>query len=121
MFKEKLHKKLVAALETTGISEPTELQAKCLSRINSGADVMAVGPEGSGRSTLITICAIQKLQQPIEEAPRAIVLVSDMEKALAMKAQFDELAKETGLRSVAAYDQGKLEKQNEEIYLGTDI
>ncbi len=121
MFKQKLHKKLAAALESEGLSEPTELQAKCLSKINSGADVIAVGPEGSGRSTLVAIYAVQKLQTAVEEAPRAMVLVSSKEKALAMKELFDRLAAGTDLRAVAAYDEGKLEKQNEDIYTGTDL
>lgn len=121
MFKEKLHKKLFAVLEQHQLSEPKSLQQQCLSRINSGADLVAIGPAGAGKSTLIMISAIHKLQRAFEDAPRALILVASREDALAMKELFDRLAEGTDLRAVAAYDEGKLEKQNEEIYFGTDI
>ena len=121
MFKEKLNKKLVAALQKKGLDTPTTLQAKSLSKINSGADLIVVAPENSGKSTLITLTLIQKLQHAFEDAPRALVLVESMEKALAMKELFLELAKETDLRAECAYEEGKIDEQNEAIYSGTDL
>ena len=121
MFKEKLNKTLAKALEEAGLSEPTAFQQKCLSKINSGADVIGADAPGSGRTTLLVIATIQKLQQAFEDAPRAFILVAGKEEALAMKALFDLLGKETNLRSIAVFEEGKLEKQNEEIYFGMDI
>lgn len=121
MFKEKMNKKLVSALLAKGIETPTPLQAKCLSKINSGADLIAIAPENSGKSTLIAITAVQKLQRAFEDAPRALVLVESMEKALAMKEQFEQFAKETDLRVECAYEEGKIDAQNEAIYAGTDL
>ncbi len=121
MFKEKLNKKLFAVLEQHALAEPKPLQEQCLSRINSGSDLVAVGPASSGKSTLIMISVIHKLQRAFEDAPRAFVLVASREEALAMKELFDKLAEGTDLRAVAAYDEGKMEKQNEEIYTGTDL
>lgn len=121
MFKEKLNKRLFAALEQHSMAEPTPLQQQCLSRVNSGHDLVAVAPAGAGKSTIILISIIHKLQRAFEDAPRALVLVASREDALAMKELFDRLAEGTDLRAVAAYDGGKLEKQNEEIYVGTDL
>jgi ATP-dependent RNA helicase RhlE len=122
MFKEKVkNKNLVAALVAKGLDTATPLQAQCLSKINSGADLIAIAPEGFGKSTLITISAIQKLQQAFEDAPRALILVETMDKALAMKELFLELTKETDLRVQCAYEEGKIDEQNEAIYKGTDL
>lgn len=121
MFKDKVSKKLAATLDKYGLTEPRELQRLCFPKINSGADLMAEGPEDSGKSTLISLALVHKLQYAIEEAPRALVLVASKDKALAMKTQFDQLAEETDLRSVAVFEEGKLELQNESIYTGTDL
>jgi len=121
MFIEKLNKKLAQALIDEGFGTPTELQLKCLSKINSGVDVIAVAPALSGKSSLITICTIQKLQFAFEDAPRALILVANMDKALAMKAQFDVFAKETDLRALCMFEEGKINKQSVEVYEGADI
>lgn len=121
MFKEKLFKKLVQALEEYKFNEPTPFQAKALSTINSGGDVIGIAPEGSGKSTLITIAAIQKLQRPIEDAPKVLIIVGSKEKGLVMEEQFDLFGRETGLRVNTAYEEGNIDEQSIDIYDGTDI
>lgn len=121
MFHEKLNKKLSSSLTDAGIEIPTELQLKCLSKINGGFDVIAIGPKNSGKSTLIAIAAVQKLLSAFEDAPRAIIIVADKEKAIALKNQFDLFSKNTNLRSVCVYDEGKINEQSGEIYFGTDV
>ncbi len=122
MFKEKLHKKLAATIENAGITEPKELQAKLLSKINSGADVIGIGPEHSGKTTLINIATIQKLQRASDDdPPRALILVANKEKAEAMEAQFRLFAKDTDLRVVSVFEEGKIDKQTMAIYEGTDV
>src|SRR3954469_23316227 len=110
MFNEKLHKNLIKALAEAGFEEPKELQESSIPKINGGFDVIGIGPEGSGRSTLISIMAVQKLQRAFEDPPRAFVLVADKEKAIAMKAQFDLFAKYTDLRSVCVHEDGKIDE-----------
>jgi ATP-dependent RNA helicase RhlE len=121
MFKEKLNKNLALALQECGIEEPTELQAKLISKINSGTDVIAVAPENSGKSMLILMSTINKLKNAFEDAPRALVLLENKDKTIAMKKQFELLANNTDLRAECAFDEGKINEQNEAIYSGTDI
>ncbi|MDX2173795.1 MAG: DEAD/DEAH box helicase [Bacteroidota bacterium] len=121
MFIEKLHKKLALVLKEKGFDTPKDLQQKCISKINSGADIIAIAPEGTGKSTLINMCAIHKLQYAIEDVPRAIIIVSNKEKAIAMKEQFDTFSKETDLRSVCVFEEGKIDAQSIEVYEGTDV
>lgn len=121
MFNEKYNKRLAAALKLNGFETPKELQLKAITKINGGFDVIGVGPINSGRTSLIVMSIIQKLQRSFEDAPRALILVSDMEKALAMKEKFLLLAKDTDLRIYSVSEEGKIEKEAAEIYVGTDI
>ncbi|MBA2612526.1 MAG: DEAD/DEAH box helicase [Bacteroidetes bacterium] len=121
MFKEKLHKKLATALLINGFETPKELQLKCLPKINGGFDVIAIGPVNTGKTTTIVISAIQKLQTAFEDPPRALILVSNKEKALAMLEQFKLLTKETDLRVLAIFEEGKIDEQTVDIYAGVDV
>ncbi|MBP7808425.1 MAG: DEAD/DEAH box helicase [Bacteroidia bacterium] len=121
MFKEKLNKKLANALALNGIETPKELQLKCIAKINGGFDIIGIGPLNSGKTTTIIISAIQKLQYAIETAPRVLIVVSDKQKAMAMQEQVMLLAEGTDLRSVCVYEEGKIEKQAEEVQKGIDI
>ncbi len=121
MFKEKLNKKLSSALLEAGFEEPKTIQVKAISKINGGFDVIGIGPEGAGKSTIAVISAIQKLDRAFEDAPRALILVPDMQSAIAMGDQLTLLKKNTDLRFELAYEEGKLQKQSQDIYVGTDI
>ena len=121
MFKEKLNKKLAAALLENGFEEPKEMQLKCIPKINGGSDVIGIGPNNCGKSSAIIIGAIQKLGRAFEDAPRALIIVSDEVKALEMKEQFKLFAQGTDLRAELAFEGGKIDAQTEAIYFGTDI
>ncbi len=121
MFKEKLNKKLSSALTDANFETPKNLQLKTLSKINGGFDVIGIGPEGSGKSTTAVISTIQKLDHSFEDAPRALILVADMAKATSMGEQFTLLKKNTDLRFELAFEEGKIQKQSQDIYVGTDI
>ncbi len=121
MFTEKLNKKLSTALLEQGFVEPKPIQVKCIPKINGGADVIGIGPEGCGKSFTILTTAMQKLNYAFEDAPRALIIVADETKALAMLEQFKLLSYNSDLRAEAVYESGKIDKQTEAIYFGTDI
>ncbi|WP_317897299.1 DEAD/DEAH box helicase [Aurantibacillus circumpalustris] len=121
MFKEKLHKKLVSALEEFKLETPKLLQSQCLSKINAGSDLIGIGPNGSGKSTLIVISTIQKIQRALDDLPKALILVGNKESGLEMNDLFKHLAKNTDLRINCAFEDGDIDKQSIEIYEGTDI
>lgn len=121
MFKEKLNKKLSAALLENGFEEPNPMQLKCIPKINGGADVIGIGPLGCGKSSTVIMSAIQKLGTAFEDAPRALIIVSDEIKALEMKDQFRLFSHQTDLRAEVVFEGGKIDAQTEAIYFGTDI
>jgi ATP-dependent RNA helicase RhlE len=121
MFKEKLNKKLATALLENGFEEPKPMQLKCIPKINGGSDLIGIGPKGCGKSSTIIITAIQKLGSAFEDAPRALIIVSDEVQALEMKEQFKLFSHNTDLRAEVAFEGGKIDAQTEAIYFGTDI
>ncbi|MGZ4043015.1 MAG: DEAD/DEAH box helicase [Bacteroidia bacterium] len=122
MFNERLNKKLVAELLANGIEAPTPLQLKCIPKINGGFDIIAIAPDGSGKTSTVVISTIQKLTRAVDDPPpRALILAGTTEKVLAMKEQFTLLTKETGLRVECAYEEGKIDEQSGAIYEGTDV
>lgn len=121
LFNDKLYKPLSLALAEHGFTAPTPLQEQCLSKINAGQDVIGIGPERAGKSTLIAISTIQKLKEAFEDAPRAFILAANAEKVLTLKTQFELLSPQTNLRVRCAYDGGKITPQGEDIYMGADV
>lgn len=121
MFKEKLHKKLFAALEGLHLETPTPLQLQCLSKINAGSDIIAIAPAGAGKTTLITIAAVQKLQRVMDDMPKVLILAGSAEKGQAMAGQIIHVAKHNGLRVNFAFDNDNIDTQSIKIYEGTDI
>lgn len=121
MFREKLNKKLFAELVKNGFAEPKPLQAKCFSKINAGFDLIVQAPEGSGKSTLIAINTLHKLQRAMEVPPRALILCPTTEKVLLLHSIFELLTKETDLHVETATEEGDIDDQNAAIYEGTDI
>ncbi|MCC6182036.1 MAG: DEAD/DEAH box helicase [Bacteroidia bacterium] len=121
MFKEKLNKNLLKALTDMAIEEPTLIQKMALSKINSGSDVYINSDEHTGKTTLLLLSSIQKLNYAFEDAPRALIITASEEKALNCTEQFKKLAHYTDLRVTCVTDSGKIEQQTDAIYFGTDV
>ncbi|PBQ34302.1 DEAD/DEAH box helicase [Sphingobacteriaceae bacterium] len=121
MFKEKLNKRFYTTLVENKLETPTPLQEQGLPKINSGGDVIFVAPEGSGKSTLVSIASIHKLQRAIDDVPKVLILAGSNETGKTLLEQLKSFTRGTDLRVNAAFEDGKIDAQNAEIYEGTDI
>ena len=127
IFKEKLNKNLYNTLLEIGFEEPKQIQEKLIARINGGADVIGVGPDGVGKTTTIAICIINKLKQAFEDAPRALIIMPTVGKVDEAEEQYKRLSANTDLRICIAHEAGRINKQagfdeqGEKIYAGCDI
>lgn len=121
MFLEKINKQLSAAILEAGYEEPKELQQKSFSKIKSGGDAIFIGPVNSGKTSSIVISTIQKLNYAVEDAPRALILVADKERALAMKEQFMLLGRNTDLRVIPVFEEGSMDNIKDAVYQGADV
>lgn len=119
--KLKLSKQLVASMTDAGFLTPKEIQLKTMSRILGGQDVVAVGPEGSGKTTTYVLATLMKLKYAFEEAPRALILVPDAEHVAHVLEQFKLLNRNSTFRILGIDSSGSIETQMNEVTDGVDI
>ncbi|MGB5701130.1 DEAD/DEAH box helicase [Muriicola sp.] len=119
---KKLHAHLLERLELFSIETPTPLQKTSIPVIKSGANVYCTAPNGSGRTTTLILTTLNKLKCEAEgNAPRAIVLVENKEKALEMYSAFLAYAKYSSLRVYVGYQELHMDVQKSEIFEGIDV
>ncbi|MHA4896495.1 DEAD/DEAH box helicase [Pedobacter sp. PWIIR3] len=119
--KLKLSKQLVSAMTDAGYLSAKEIQAKSMSRILGGQDIIAVGPEGSGKTTTYVLGVLMKLKYSTDEAPKVLILVPDQERVLAVVDQFTSLSGNRNLRIIGMYGTGGMEEQVLDLLEGVDI
>lgn len=119
--KLKLSKSLVAAMNDAGYISAKEIQAKTMSRIIGGQDIIAVGPEGCGKTTTYVLGVLTKLKYSTDEAPKVLILVPDGERVEAVIAEFMLLSKNRNLRIIGLYGTGGMEEEINELLDGIDI
>jgi superfamily II DNA/RNA helicase len=118
---KKINEKLQQALVEKGLAEARNLQKETFSTLKSGADAIIIAPDGMGKSTTIVMNVIQQLVCEGEESPRALIIVEDKAKVLAMETLFEELGNYTNLRVYGVHDKGDMEFDKNYISTGIDV
>ena len=118
---KKINEKLQESLIELGLTEANELQQETFSTLKSGADCIIISPKGSGKSTTIVLNVIQQLVCEGEESPRALIIVEDKAKVLAMEELFEQLGSNTDLRVYGIHDKGDMEYDKNYISTGIDV
>jgi ATP-dependent RNA helicase RhlE len=104
-----------------GFLGPKEVQVRIMSRILGGQDIIAVAPEGAGKSTSYVLGVLMRLKYGFEEAPRALILVPDKERILEVVGKFELLNRNTSIRIVSLFPDGNMETQINAVTDGADI
>ena len=118
---KKINEKLQESLIELGLTEANDLQLETFSTLKSGADCIIISPKGSGKSTTIVLNVIQQLLCEGEESPRALIIVEDKAKVLAMEELFEQLGSKTDLRVYGIHDKGDMEYDKNYISTGIDV
>lgn len=121
MFTEKLDIQLLESLEENGLTASTELQHLCIPKIKSGRDLACIADNETGKTTTIIISVLQKLKASLDDNPRAVIVVPNSESANKIKEEFNRLGEYTDLRIHTACEDGKINDQKDEIYMGSDV
>jgi ATP-dependent RNA helicase RhlE len=119
--KLKLNKQLVRSVTDAGFTVPKEIQMKTLARIAGGQDVIAIGPEGSGKTTAIVLAVLNRLKYDIEGVPGVLILVPDKDSVSALTEAFERFNKNAALRIVGLFAAPGIEAQMFELAEGADI
>lgn len=118
---KKINEKLQDALIENGLKQANILQLETFSTIKSGADCMIISPAGTGKSTTIVLNVIQQLAGKNEESPRALIIVEDKEKVLAMEELFEKYGKYTNLEVYGVHDKGDMDYDKNYVSIGIDV
>ncbi|MDT3405619.1 DEAD/DEAH box helicase [Mucilaginibacter terrae] len=119
--KLKLKKGLVRALTEAGFNGPTEIQQKTLSRIAGGQDIIAIGPNGCGKTTTYIMGALSRFTYAADGVTRVLILVPDREAVEAVIERFNQLNTNKSIRLVGLYPAPGTEAQMDDMAEGADI
>ncbi|WP_163408456.1 DEAD/DEAH box helicase [Flavobacterium ajazii] len=118
---KKINERLQDGLIENGLTEANALQMETFSTIKSGADCVIISPKGSGKTTTIVLNVIQQLAGKNEESPRALIVVEDKEKVLAMEELFEKYGKYTNLEVYGVHDKGDMDYDKNYVSTGIDV
>lgn len=120
--KLKLSKQLIISMNKNGYLSATELQSVLLPRLHGGQDIVAIAPEGAGKTTTCVLASLNKIQFTEEIAPRILYLVPDIETGEEVLDLFYTLNRNRDLRFLGLFADGKsLDTQVLELTDGVDI
>ena len=119
---KKLHSDIQEKLESLDIQTPTPFQSSSIPIIKSGVNVYCTAPKDSGKTTTLVLTTLQKLKcEAVGNAPRAVVLVENKERAMELYEIFLAFTKYNSLRVYVGHEQLHIDIQKSEIFEGTDI
>ncbi|MFY8187949.1 MAG: DEAD/DEAH box helicase [Flavobacterium sp.] len=118
---KKINPFLQKALIEHDLAVANEMQEATFSTLKSGADAVIQSPEQTGKTTTLVLNVIQKLKEPFEESPRALILVTDKAKGVEMKEMFDKLGTYNQLRVYMVHDKSDLDYDKNQISMGIDV
>lgn len=118
----KLSKQLLTTMTSNGYLSPTEIQSILFPRINGGQDLVAIGPDGCGKTTTCVLAALNKIKFTEEIAPRILYLVPDIETGEEVLDQFHTLNRNRDLRFLGLFAGGaSIDTQVLELTDGVDV
>ncbi len=119
---KKLHPHLKEMLASQEITLPTPFQSASIPVIKSGSNTYCTAPKGSGRTTTLILTTLHKLKcEEVGDAPRAIVLVENREKALETYNAFLKYIRFTTTRVYFADEKLHVDLLKSEIFDGVDV
>ncbi|WP_367754743.1 DEAD/DEAH box helicase [Flavobacterium sp. WC2430] len=118
---KKINEGLRESLIENGLTKANAMQQETFSTLKSGADCLILAPAGSGKTTTIVINVIQQLVKEGEQSPRALIIVEDKAKVLAMEALFEKYGKHTDISVYGVHDKGDMEYDKNYISGGVDV
>ncbi|MES2425877.1 MAG: DEAD/DEAH box helicase [Bacteroidota bacterium] len=119
--KLKLNKQLIRSMGEMGYIVPKEVQQKTLTRIIGGQDIIAIAPEGSGKTTTYVLGTLNRFNYAPEGVPKVLILVPEKEDVLAVIELFNRINKNSSISIVGLYVTPGTEAQLDALADGADI
>lgn len=119
---------ILKALEETGYSAPTPIQAQAIPLVLEGKDVMAGAQTGTGKTAAFALPLLQKLlplastsASPARHPVRALILVPTRELAIQVEESIKAYAKHCQLRSLVVFGGVDIKTQTPHLMKGVEI
>lgn len=120
---KKINTVLQVNLANEGLVEPTVLQKTTFGKIKSGTDVVLVAPQAEGKTTVVVMAVLQRLEKAkLEEiATQILIVVKDKSEVEKLQEVFQMFSKSMNLRIYGVHDYTDLDEDKNQISLGNDI
>lgn len=110
----------VDVLKKNGITEPTEIQERCLGPISEGRDVLAQAQTGTGKTLAFLLPVFAALQADVN-AVQALVVTPTRELAIQITTEAEKLAAVRGVGVLAAYGGKDVAGQMKKLKRGVQL
>ncbi|WP_319582774.1 DEAD/DEAH box helicase [uncultured Pseudodesulfovibrio sp.] len=97
-----LDRRILAGVEGCGYENPTPIQQQAIPLVLKGHDVMGLAQTGTGKTAAFALPILQRLltsNKSDRALPSVLVLAPTRELALQIQENFNDLGKQTGIRS----------------------
>jgi superfamily II DNA/RNA helicase len=119
---------ILRAIEETGYTEPTPIQAQAIPHVIAGRDLMAMAQTGTGKTAAFTLPMLQRLlphastsASPARHPIRALVLAPTRELAIQVYESVVTYSKNVPLRSTVVYGGTDIKAQKPALMNGVEI
>jgi len=116
-----LNPRVTAGVEAAGFTEPTPIQAQSIPMIMQHRDVMGLAQTGTGKTAAFALPILHQLMKGKRGSVRALVVAPTRELAEQIHEAFNQLGKESGLRSVTVYGGVGMNPQVTKLKRGVEI
>jgi ATP-dependent RNA helicase RhlE len=120
-----ISKDIKSQIKALGWVRPTDIQFKAIKPILEGEDVLAIAQTGTGKTASFVIPTLNAIHNQLEKNKfhfvRCLVMVPTRELAVQIQEVFEEVGKETNVKSRAILGGVEQEDQIEDLKSGVDI
>jgi ATP-dependent RNA helicase RhlE len=120
-----ISKVIKSQIKALGWVRPTDIQFKAIKPILEGEDVLAIAQTGTGKTASFVIPTLNAIHNELEKNEfhfvRCLVMVPTRELAVQIQEVFEEVGKETKVKSRAILGGVEQEDQIEDLKSGIDI
>jgi len=119
---------VLRAIEETGYTEPTPIQAQAIPHVIAGRDLMAMAQTGTGKTAAFTLPMLQRLlpyasssTSPARHPIRALILAPTRELAMQVHENVVTYSKHVSLRTTVVYGGTDIKAQKPSLMSGVEI
>ncbi|MEN8257961.1 MAG: DEAD/DEAH box helicase [Thermodesulfobacteriota bacterium] len=113
--------RIAANIKACGYEQPTPIQEQSIPKVLAGKDLLGLAQTGTGKTAAFALPIIERLSDGPRGKVRALVVAPTRELAEQIDQSFQELAKDTGLRTVTVYGGVGKGKQLQQFRRGVEI